>query len=129
MSHKVALNESELMFIELFRVALSAPTHEERLAAIGHVKHEVVATQLQEINRKLGPDWWVHHEANKELVSWVAGTAGQREDAIYEFCRVLHDYESKNERRLNVAEYVGQMIYLSITDGKFEGVQTGRGIL
>lgn len=128
MSQKVAINEIELMFIDQFRVALSAPTHDERLAAIRCLRHEVIASRLLKINKKPGPDW-IHHEDNRELVAWVAATAGQREDAIYEFGRVCHAYEEKYERRLNVAEQVGKMIYLSIVDGKFEGVQTRGGIL
>lgn len=128
MSHKVAVNEIELLYIGLFRVALSVPTHEERLAAIRCVRHEVIASRLHEINKKPGPDW-VHDENNRELVAWVAATAGEREDAIYQFSRVCQAYDDRYERRLNVAEQVGKMICLSIHDGKFEGVQTPGGIL
>lgn len=128
MSHKVAINEIELMFIELFRVALSAPTHEERRAAIRCVRHEVIASRLHEINKKPGPDW-VHDENNRELVAWVAATAGEREDAIYEFSRVCQAYDDRYERPLNVAEQVGKMICISISEGKFEGVQSPGGIL
>ncbi len=128
MSHKVAINEIELGFIGLFRVALSAPTHEERLAAIRCVRHEVIAARLQEINKKPGPDW-VKHDGNRDLVAWVAATAGEREDAIYEFSRVCQAYDDRYERPLNVAEQIGKMICISIVDGKFEGVQTKDGIL
>jgi hypothetical protein len=124
----VAINEVELMFIGLFRVALSVPTHEERLAAIRCVRHEVTASRLHEINRKPGPDW-VHDENNRELIAWLAATAGEREDAIYEFSRVCQAYDDRYERPLNVAEQVGKMVCTSIDDGKFDGVQTKDGIL
>lgn len=128
MSYKLAINEIELKFIELFRVALSAPTHKERLLAVRGVRHEVIASRLQEINKNPGPDW-VYHEDNRGLVSWVAATAGAREDAAYEFSRFRQAYDHKNERRLNVAEQIGNMICLSIYEGRFEGVQTLGGIL
>lgn len=128
MSHKVAINEIELMLIEQFRVALSAPTHEERLAAIRCARHEVIASRLQVISKNPGTGW-VHHPENRELVEWVAATSGAREDAIYEFSRVRKAYDDKNERRLNVAEQIGIMVCISIYDGKFEGVQTQGGIL
>lgn len=124
----MAVNEIELMFIALFRIALSAPTHEDRLAAIRYVRHEVLASRLEEINKKSGLEW-VHDQTNSELIKWVAATAGERDDAIYEFGRVSRAYDQKNERRLNIAEQVGKMICLSIFDGKYEGVQTRHGIL
>lgn len=128
MGYSVAINEIELMFIELFRVAVSAPTHEGRLAAIRCVKHEVVASRLQELSKHPGPDW-VRNKENRDLVDWVAATAGEREEAIYELSRVSRAFEHKNERALNVAEQIGKIIYLSIRDGKREGVQTCHGIL
>ena len=128
MTHRVAINELELMFIELFRIALSAPTHEERLAAIRCVRQEAIASRLQEISKTPGSDW-VREERNRELAEWVAATAGDRDDAIYEFSRVARAYEDKFERRFNVAEQVGKVICQSVSDGKFEGVQTKGGIL
>ena len=128
MSQKVAINEIEFGFIQLFRIALSAPTHDERLAAIRYVRHDVIGCRLQEINTNPGPDW-VHHPHNRKLHDWVGSTAGLREDAIYEFSRVWRAYEDKYERPLNVAEQIGKMICISIHDGKFEGVQTKDGIL
>lgn len=128
MTHPVALNESELLSIELFRIALSPPTHKERLAAIRYFRQEVMAARLHEINKKHGPGW-IRDERNRELVAWVAATAGEREDAIYEFGRVGVAYEDRYERPLNVAEHIGKLIYNSISANKFEGVQTRGGIL
>lgn len=128
MSQRIAVNHLELNFIEMFRVALSAPTHEERLAAIQYVRHDVTAAHLQDMKREFGPDWALK-SVSKRLPEWLSETAGDREDAIYELCRVMQAYEDGLERRLNVAEQVGNMICLSIEDGKFEGVQTRGGIL
>lgn len=126
--HRVSINEQELFFLELFRIALSAETHEERLEAIRHAKHKVISARLQNLAENPGPGWILDPE-NKDLVEWAAMTAPERDEAIYEFSRVSRDYEDRNERRLNVAEHVGKMIGLSIEDGKFEGVQTDSGIL
>ena len=126
--HRVSINEQELFFLELFRIALSAETHAERLSAIRHVKHSVIAARLQNLAENPGPGW-IKDPENKDLVEWAAVTAPERDEAIYEFSRVSRDYEDRNERRLNIAEHVGNMIGLSIEDGKFEGVQTNSGIL
>jgi len=128
MIERVSINEIELKFIERFRVALSAPTHTERLTAIRGAKYEVIAGRLHEFSRNPGVEW-VKHEDNRELADWAAAFAGEKEDAVYEFQRVYEAYGQKNERRLNIAEQIGKMIYLSIVDGKFEGVQTETGIL
>ncbi|WP_323786508.1 hypothetical protein [Thalassovita sp.] len=126
--HRVSINEQELFFLELFRIALSAETLEDRLTAIRSVKHEVIAARLKSLSEGRSSGWQ-EDPANRELVEWVAKTAGEREDGIYEFSRVSRRYEDRTERRLNVAEHVGKMIGLSIEDGKFEGVQTDSGIL
>lgn len=128
MTHTVAINEFELMFIELFRVALSAPTHEQRLDAIRWVKHDVIAARLKDIAREPGPDW-VDQKKNRELVEWVARTSGIREDAVYQLSRIASAYDGKLERPLNVAEQVGKLIRISIAKERFEGVQTRNGIL
>ena len=126
--HRVSINEPELFFLELFRIALSAEALEERLAAIRSVRHEVIAARLQSLSEG-NPPGWQNDPANRELVEWVAKTAGEREDGIYEFSRISRRYEDRTERRLNVAEHIGKLIGLSIEDGRFEGVQTPSGIL
>lgn len=126
--HRVPINEQELLFLELFRIALSAETLEKRLTAIRYVKHEVVAARLQNLHENPGPEW-VQDPRNLELVNWVAETAPERDNAVYEFSRVSRQYEDMNERRLNIAEQARKLIDLSIQKGKFEGVQTRSGIL
>jgi hypothetical protein len=126
--HRVTINEQELFFLDLFRIALSAETLVARLEALRWVKHEIIAMRLQNISEKRASGWERHPE-NQKLVQWVAATAGERGDAIYEFSRILRRFEDRNELRLNVAEQAGKMIGLSIDDGKFEGVQTDHGIL
>ena len=125
---RVFINEQEFHFLELFRIALSEETHEDRLAAIRYVKHEVAEARLQGFVEREGPDW-TKAPANRELVEWVAMTSSERAEAVYEFARVSRRYEDRNERRLNIAEQAGMLIYLSIHDGKFEGVHTWSGIL
>ncbi len=125
---QVAINEKELFFIELFRIALSAETLEDRLATNQLVRHEVIAARLQNLAENPGPDW-VSDTDNKYLVEWVAMTAAERDEAIHEFSRVSRIYKDRNERRLNIAEHAGKLVYLSILEGKREGVQTSAGIL
>jgi hypothetical protein len=116
------------MFLELFRVALSPETHEERLDAIRHVRHEVINGRLQNISKSHGSDWITAPE-NRRLAEWASKTSDDRHEAIYEFTRVSRRYEDKFWRRLNVAEHVGKLVDNSIRDGKFQGVQTGIGIV
>ncbi len=116
------------MFLELFRVALSPETHEERLAAIRHVKHDVIEGRLKNISKRHGSDW-INEPENRPLAEWASKTSHDRHEAIYEFTRVSRQYEDRYERRLNVAEHVGKLVDNSIRDGKFEGVQTRNGIL
>ncbi|MEQ3625199.1 MAG: hypothetical protein ABNH26_11090 [Celeribacter sp.] len=128
MMHEVFINEAELSFLELFRIALSAETLEDRLAAIQFVRHEVIATRLQNLTDNFGPHW-TSDPRNKDLVELVALKAAERDSAVYEFSRVCRIYEDRNERRLNIAEHAGKIAYLSVLEGKREGVQTPAGIL
>ena len=126
--HRVFINEEEAFFLESFRVALSAETMEERLKAIRCVKHDVIGVRLSNLSDGWSSGWEKDPE-NRELVEWAAQTAGERSDAIYEFSQVARRYDDKTELRLNIAEQVGEMIWLSIIDGEFKGVQTKDGIL
>lgn len=125
---EVTLNEFDLMFIELVRVGLSEKTMGLRERAIKNVKHDVVADRIDKLMRKLGPKWR-SDPANSEFLQWVALTAAQRTEAAFEFSGTGKRYEAKNERKLNIAEHIGRVIYLSIKDEKFEGVQSRGGIL
>ena len=66
---------------------------------------------------------------NAEFVQWIAKTSSERHEASYEFSQTARRYEERNERKLNVAEHIGKLVWLSIQDKKFEGVQTDEGIL
>ncbi|MBE9639770.1 hypothetical protein [Salipiger mangrovisoli] len=125
---KVSVNEAEGLYLELFRIALSAEGYAARVEALRHVKHVVVAERLKVLAESEGTSWTSEPE-NQSLVTWTAQTAAERDDAIYEFSRASRTYEDRNERRLNIAEHAGKLIYLSILEGKRQGVQTPSGIL
>ena len=71
--HRITINEQELFFLDLFRIALSAETLVARLEALLWVKHEVIAARLQNLSGK-GPSGWERHPENQKLVQWVAAT-------------------------------------------------------
>lgn len=124
----VCMNEPELRSIDLIRVALSETTAELREKAITNAKHEVVALRLATLTDSLGTDW-MSDPKNADFVQWIAKTSSERHEARYEFSQTDRRFEERNERKLNVAEHIGKLIWLSILDGKFEGVHTGEGIL
>ncbi|PUB12695.1 hypothetical protein [Yoonia sediminilitoris] len=125
---EVGINEFDLQFIELFRIALSEETNELRHRAIKNVKHDVVNGRIELLMKEKGPKW-ASDATNRNFIEWVAATSIQRNDAAYEFSETGKRYEAKNERKLNIAEHIGNVIFLSIRDGKFEGVQVNGGIL
>jgi hypothetical protein len=124
----VSINEPELMSIEFIRVALSETTMELRVNAIANAKQEVVALRLETLSNHFGSGW-MSDPQNAEFVQWIAKTSSERHEASYEFSLTARRYEERNERKLNVAEHIGKLIWLSIQDKKFEGVQTNEGIL
>lgn len=124
----MTLREVEGFYLELFRIALSAETLEAKATALRYVKQVVIAERLKVLSESEGSAWTSEPD-NQSLVMWTAQTAAAREEAIYEFSRVSRTYEDKNERRLNVAEHVGKLVYLSIMEGERQGVQTKTGIL
>lgn len=124
----VAINEPELSSIELIRVALSESTKELRERAIANAKNEVVALRLEALSKSHGNDW-VGDPQNAEFVRWIAKTSSERHEASYEFSLTARRYEEPNERKLNIAEHIGKLVWLTIQDKRFEGVQTDDGIL
>ena len=124
----ISINEPELQHIELIRIALSEESLEARERAIINVKHDVVATRLDVLSRKLGPNW-TSDPKNSEFANWVAQSSPQRHEFIYELSQTGRRYEDKWERKLNTAEQIGKMIHLSIREKKYQGVQTIGGIL
>ena len=125
---RVSINEADGLYLELFRIALSAEDSKARIEALRYVKHVVVAERLKVLSESEGPGW-PSEPYNQPLVTWTAQTAVERDDAMYEFSRVSRTYEDRNERRLNIAEHAGKLVYLSILEGKRQGVQTPAGIL
>lgn len=124
----ITINEPELKFVELIRLALSEETKDQREWAIKNVKHEAVAARLDLLAAEGGSSWATDPD-NAHFVQWMIGTSAERREAAYEFSQTERRYEERNERRLNIAEHIGKLIWLSILDGKFEGVQTEIGIL
>ncbi len=125
---RVSINEPELLSIDLIRLALSETTVEQRTKAICNAKHEVVALRLQTLGEKLGSSWTAEPQ-NAAFVQWIAQTMGERHEASYEFSETQRRYEERNERKLNVAEHIGKLIWHSIQDKRLNGVQTTNGIL
>tara|TARA_R110002020_G_scaffold132643_6_gene296190 strand:- start:4434 stop:5129 length:696 start_codon:yes stop_codon:yes gene_type:complete len=125
---KISINEPELKFVELIRLALSEETKEQRERAIKNVKHEAVAARLDLLAEE-GDSNWATDPDNANFVQWTIRTSAERREAAYEFSQTTRRYEERNERRLNIAEHIGKLIWLSILDRKFEGVQTEIGIL
>lgn len=124
----VFINEPELFYIELFRVALSETTDQQRQKAIMNAKHEVIAKRLELLIEEGGGNW-IKDPVNAKLVQWITKTSPKRQEAAIEFAETGRRYEDKSERKLNVAEHIGRLIWHSIQDGNFEGVQTDTGIL
>ncbi|WIY24193.1 hypothetical protein [Parasedimentitalea psychrophila] len=98
------------------------------MQAIKNVKHDVVAWQIDMLSGEHGT-CWTSDPNNAEFVQWVAKSSAQRHEASFEFLQTTRRYEDKNNDKLNIAEHFGELIWLSIQDKNFEGVQTDRGIL
>ncbi|SMP37176.1 hypothetical protein [Shimia sagamensis] len=120
-SMQIPLNGPECECLGLFRMAISEETDEERLRAIQVIRHEVVSLGLE--NFPIGKS------SSNEFTRWIAETARERYDAAHEFGEIAQRYEGKNERHLNIAEYIGKRVWDSIQNEKFQGLHTPSGIL
>lgn len=118
---KVSLNEPECECLGLFRIALSEETDDDRLSAIQVMRHEVVSLGLE--------NFPISNSTHPNFVKWTASTAQLRYDAGREFCGIAQRFDSKNERKLNVAEYIGKLVWESIATKRFQGLQAKGGIL
>lgn len=123
----IPINEPELLSLEFFRVALSEDTHETRMRGIDVMRQEVVNMGLP--NFPIGGQGARRKKNNPELVQWVAETSAARYDAAHEYAGIIRRYESKNERKLNVAEEIGKRVWDSIQSERFQGLQVRGGIL
>jgi hypothetical protein len=117
-----------LLSIKSIRVAVSELTTELRAKAIANAKHELVAFRLEALSKGLG-DGWMSEPQNAAFVQGIAKTSGERFEASYELSQTSKRYVEHNDVKLSVAEQIGKLIWLSIQDKKFEGVQTAEGIL
>jgi hypothetical protein len=124
----VTINKPELLSIEFIRMALSEATAELRERAIANAKQEVLALQIETLNDHVGTDWMTDPR-HAELGQWIATSSSERHQASYEYSQTAGRYEAGNERKLNVAEHIGKLIWHSIQDSKFKGLQTPGGIL
>ena len=124
----IPINQPELLSIDFMRVALSEPSDGERQKAINSIKLDIEARRLETLNEKLGTKW-MQDPGNAAFVQWVAATAAERHEAAFDLSQIGQRYEAKNERKLNIAEHIGTKIWLSIQDGKFEGLHTKGGVL
>ncbi|WP_412565615.1 hypothetical protein [Thalassobius sp. MITS945101] len=118
---QVRLNEPECAALGLFRMALSEATAADRLSAIEVMRHEVVSMGLESFP--------ITEASSPKFVRWAATTAPPRYEAAHAFHQILQRYNSKNERQLNIAEYIGKKVWDSIETGKFQGVQVAGGLL
>lgn len=125
---KISLNEFDLLNIDIFRIALSEETREQRMRAIINSKHNVVEARIEVTFNTLG-DRWTSDLTNAKFMSWVATTSARRTDAAYEFAETERRFYSKNERKINIAEETGFLIFRSVQTKRFKGVQTKGGLL
>lgn len=132
MTHKVMISGPQLQYLELIRVALSEGDHEQRMRAINNVKHEVRMNLLELLVAK-GEANGISALSNAEFSQEMAKAAIEAQEATREFSQTERRYEGVNgrgnERKLNVAEHIGKLVFLSIREGKFHGVHSEIGIL
>lgn len=125
---EIPINQPELLSIDLMRIALSEPSDGERQEAIKSIKLDIEASHLKALSTKFGA-LWTQDPKNAALVQWVAATTHERHEAAVQLSQIGERYDAKNERKLNIAEHIGMLIWLSIQDGRFEGLHTRGGIL
>jgi len=121
------LNEPELACLEMFRIALSENTQHARLQALKVMRHEVVSLGLGTFPIREGAS--ATQENNPDFVRWIAKTAEERYEAAHVLNEIAQRYETKNERKLNVAEHIGKRVWLSILEQRFQGLHVAGGIL
>ncbi len=126
----VFINDTQIQFIEMFRIALSAPDNLQRLRAISNLKQDVAA-QVDELIVDGRSEEWM--SANAEFFRRSMLDAPARRAAANEFSQTECEFEGSRgqgrEKKLNIAEHIGMRVWLSIKEGKFEGLQTEIGIL
>jgi len=126
----VYITNTQLQFIEMLRIALSAPDNPQRLRGIFNLKQEV-AVHVDELIMDGRSEEWM--SANADFFRRSALQAPVRRAAAAEFSQTEREFEGSRgrsrEKKLNIAEYIGMRVLLTIKEGKFEGLQTETGIL
>ncbi len=126
----VFINDTQLQFIEMFRIALSAPDNPQRLRAISNLKQDVAA-QVDELIVDGRSEEWM--SANAEFFRRSTLDAPVRRAAAAEFAQTEREFEGSRGRgrgkKLSIAEHTGMRVWATIKEGKFEGLQTEIGIL
>lgn len=118
---KISLNEPECECLGLFRMALSEETDDDRSRAIEVMRHEVVSLGLE--------NFPISNSTHLEFINWTARTAQVRYNAGREFYGIAQRFDSKNELKLNIAEYIGKLVWESIATKRFQGLHVKGGIL
>ncbi len=124
---KIPLNEPEVLCLELFQVALSENTHDARMRAIGVMRHEVVSLGLDSF--PIGRQRAGQAQNNPEFVQWVAETSAERYGAAHEYSEISQRHQKKNQRKLNVAEHIGKLVWDSIQKQRYQGLHVAGGLL
>ena len=112
---EVTIYEPELLCIEMLRVALSEETPDARLRAIENVKYDVRTSAVESLfsgKRQVNDD--PRYIAS---LHQIAKTSGRSYEAAYELAQTTQRFETKNERKLNIAEHIGNVVLLSIYTG------------
>ncbi len=115
-------------YLDLVRVALSEETPELRQRAISNVKHEVLGEMLS-LNAKQNDGANFKGADQGELMHWMAQTNADRTEAALEFFETGRRFEERNQRKLNIAEHIGTLVFLTIQDRKFHGLHSRNGLL
>ncbi|WP_138165475.1 hypothetical protein [Parasedimentitalea maritima] len=97
------------------------------MRAIAVMRHEVVSLGLESFS--IGAGKSSGGKVRPEFVQWVAETSKDRYEAAHGFSEIARRYEAKNERKLNVAEHVGKLVWHSIQEQEFKGLHVAGGIL
>jgi len=123
----ISLDGAQQTSINLYRMALSEESQEQRLRAIEVVTHDVVARQVALFTSDKGKGW-MSEPRYSEFSQLVMRSADERYESAMEFGQILRRYEEENDRSLYVAELVGMHVLISIKEGSLHGIHASGGI-
>ncbi len=124
----IHMSEPDILAIEFFRVAISEESLSARRKALLCLQQQLEIWKISGLRQSAV---WVSGLLNptEEFSRWMVDTNDHRSESAYEFGETCSRYEKKFERKLNIAEQVGDLVWRSIGDGTFKGLHTPRGIL